>query len=75
MTRTYLLGGIVYPVGPAADMIPWDKQGIDPAFPERYPQRFRPCKCSACQRCWLDVQSMHCLFGGPYSSGLRSPAT
>ncbi len=30
------------------------------------PERYKPIKCAVCDRCFLDLKTGHCVFGGPY---------
>ena len=43
----------------------------DPAYPEKYPHRYKPTSCACCAKCWLDLKTGHCLYGGPFTGYVK----
>ena len=30
------------------------------------PDRYKPTKCKCCRKCWFDILTQRCVYGGPY---------
>ena len=31
------------------------------------PEQFTPCVCNLCDKCWFNLATGHCVFGGPFT--------
>ena len=33
----------------------------------QHPERYRPISCPVCKKCWFDIKTNACVYGGPFN--------
>lgn len=34
-------------------------------------KNLRPITCACCKKCWLDLRTGYCIYGGPYTGYIK----